>query len=70
MVLNLLAMLVGLGIGLLAAPAVLRRLPGVVDTASDYLDEVEADGDLLCVNLFVESINLNLFMVTAFLVAK
>ena len=41
-VLNLLAMLVGLGIGLLSAPSILRRLPGVVDTASDYLDEVEA----------------------------
>jgi hypothetical protein len=41
-VLNLLALLVGLGAGLLAAPTVLARLPGVVDRAADYVDAVDA----------------------------
>lgn len=41
-VLNLLALLVGLGAGLLAAPSVLARLPGVVESAADYVDAVDA----------------------------
>lgn len=39
--LTLLAMLVGLGLGLLAAPTVLARLPGMLNGASDYVDAVE-----------------------------
>lgn len=39
--LTLLAMLVGLGLGLLAAPSVLSRLPGLVNDATDYVDAVE-----------------------------